>query len=184
MAEILHPFLSKFRQILRGNIDQYFFEKECFRSSFYSDYPPFWTRPPRDMKLGNWCATCVQYPSSCATKLARKCEIEHCLSCGADGRAGGVRSRDYQIFWDGQIYLPMVLRRRASRARAPLLNERSLIHVLSIQILSKITEIQSYTFKISTSMLFTRFNIRQLYLYLVRVFTFVFKPLTCKQATQ
>ena len=78
----------------------------------------------------------------------------------------------------------MVLRRRASRARAPLLNERSLIHVLSIQILSKITEIQSLTFKISTSMLFTRFNIRQLYLYLVRVFTFVFKPLTCKQATQ
>ena len=28
-----------------------------------------------------------------------------------DGRAaGGVRSRDYQIFWDGSIYLPMVLR--------------------------------------------------------------------------
>ena len=39
MTEILHPFLTKFRQILRGNIDQYFFEKECFRSSFYSDYP-------------------------------------------------------------------------------------------------------------------------------------------------
>ena len=38
-----------------------------------------------------------------------------------DGQpAGGVRSRDYQIFWDGKIYLPMVLRRRASRARAPL----------------------------------------------------------------
>ena len=37
------------------------------------------------------------------------------------GRAGGVRSRDYQIFWDGYIYLPMMLRRRASRARAPLL---------------------------------------------------------------
>ena len=31
------------------------------------------------------------------------------------GRSVG-RSRDYQIFWDGQIYLPMVLRRRASRA--------------------------------------------------------------------
>ena len=39
MTEILHPSLTKFRQILRGNIDQYFFEKECFRSSFYSDYP-------------------------------------------------------------------------------------------------------------------------------------------------
>ena len=37
----LHPFLTKFRRIIRGNIDQYFFEKECFPSSFYSDYPPF-----------------------------------------------------------------------------------------------------------------------------------------------
>ena len=35
---------------------------------------------------------CVQYQSSCATKLARKCEIEHWLSCGADGRAGGLRA--------------------------------------------------------------------------------------------
>ena len=42
MAEILYPLLIKFRQILQGNIDQYFFEKECFCSSFYSDYPPFW----------------------------------------------------------------------------------------------------------------------------------------------
>ena len=32
---------------------------------------------------------CVQYQSSCATKLARKCEIEHWFSCGADRRAGG-----------------------------------------------------------------------------------------------
>ena len=39
MTEILHPFLTKFRQILRRKIDQYFVEKECFRSSFYSDYP-------------------------------------------------------------------------------------------------------------------------------------------------
>ena len=31
--------------------------------------------------------------------------------------AVGVQSRDYQIFWDGQIYLPMVLRWRAG---APL----------------------------------------------------------------
>ena len=34
----------------------------------------------------------MQYQSSCATKLARKCEIEHWFSCGADGRAGGLRA--------------------------------------------------------------------------------------------
>ena len=39
--------------------------------------------------IKHWYTICVQYQSSCATKLARKCEIEHCLSCGADGRAGG-----------------------------------------------------------------------------------------------
>ena len=38
MTEILHPFRTKFRQILCGNIDEYFVEKECFRSSFQSDY--------------------------------------------------------------------------------------------------------------------------------------------------
>ena len=37
----------------------------------------------------HWCARCVQYQSSCAPKLARKCEIEHWFPCGADGRAGG-----------------------------------------------------------------------------------------------
>ena len=37
----------------------------------------------------HWCAICLQYQSSCAPKLARKCEIEHWLPCGADGRAGG-----------------------------------------------------------------------------------------------
>ena len=36
----------------------------------------------------HWCAICVQYQSSCAPRLARKCEIEHWFSCGADGRAG------------------------------------------------------------------------------------------------
>ena len=36
----------------------------------------------------HWCAICVQYQSSCAPKLARKCEIEHWFPCGADGRAG------------------------------------------------------------------------------------------------
>ena len=29
----------------------------------------------------------MQYQSSCAPKLARKCEIEHWFPCGADGRA-------------------------------------------------------------------------------------------------
>ena len=36
-----------------------------------------------------WCAICVQYQFSCAPKLTRKCEIEHWLPCGADGRTGG-----------------------------------------------------------------------------------------------
>ena len=36
----------------------------------------------------HWCTICVQYQSSCANKLARKCEIEHWFSCAADGRAG------------------------------------------------------------------------------------------------
>ena len=35
----------------------------------------------------HWCAICVQYQSSCAPKLARKCEIEHWFPCGADGRS-------------------------------------------------------------------------------------------------
>ena len=34
----------------------------------------------------HWCTICVQYQFSCATKPARKCEIEHWFSCGADGR--------------------------------------------------------------------------------------------------
>ena len=58
----------------------------------------------------------VQLVFSWAPKLAKKCESKHCFSCGADGRlAVGVRSRDYQIFWDGKIYLAMVLRPRAKR---------------------------------------------------------------------
>ena len=48
-----------------------------------------------------WLAICVQYKFSCAPKLARKREIEHWFSCGADGQVGGVRPHDYQIFWDG-----------------------------------------------------------------------------------
>ena len=43
----------------------------------------------------NWsqhrCAICVQYQSSCAPKLAKKCGIEHWLPCGTDWRAAGGR---------------------------------------------------------------------------------------------
>ena len=43
----------------------------------------------------------VQLVFSWAPKLAKSVS-KHWFSCGADGRrAGGVRSRDYQIFWDG-----------------------------------------------------------------------------------
>ena len=51
----------------------------------------------------HWCAMCVQYQSSCAPKLARKYELNiGCPVVQTDGRAaGGVRSCDYQIFWDG-----------------------------------------------------------------------------------
>ena len=57
----------------------------------------------------------VQSAFSWAPNVTRKRESKHWYACGADGRSLG-RSRDYQIFWDGLIYLPMVLRRRASRA--------------------------------------------------------------------
>ena len=57
----------------------------------------------------------MQLVFSWAPKLARKCESKHWLPCGADGRSAvGVRSRDYQIFWDGYIYLAMGLRPRAA----------------------------------------------------------------------
>ena len=47
------------------------------------------------------------------------CVILHWYACGADvERSIGVRSRDYQIFWDGKIYLPMVLRWRARESSA------------------------------------------------------------------
>ena len=37
-----------------------------------------------------------------APKLDRNCESKHWFPCGAVGRSVvGVRSRDYQIFWDG-----------------------------------------------------------------------------------
>ena len=46
------------------------------------------------------CNMCTISVFLCSQTTARKCEIEHWLPCGAKGRAGGVRSRDYQIFWD------------------------------------------------------------------------------------
>ena len=54
---------------------------------------------------------CNMCAISCAPKLARKCEIEPWIPRGADGRAGGVRSRDYQTLWDGQISLAIGLAR-------------------------------------------------------------------------
>ena len=45
----------------------------------------------------HWCAICVQYQSSCAPKLARKCGIEHWLPCGEDGRAAGGRCTVTQL---------------------------------------------------------------------------------------
>ena len=57
----------------------------------------------------------VQSVSSWAPKVVRKYESKHWLSCGADGRRSvvGVRSRDYQFFWDGYITLAMGLYPRA-----------------------------------------------------------------------
>ena len=47
----------------------------------------------------------VQSVFSWAPKVVGKCESKHWFSYGADGRSLGravsVRSRDYQIFWDG-----------------------------------------------------------------------------------
>ena len=37
--------------------------------------------------MQHWCATCVHCQFSCASKLARKYEIEHWCACSADGRA-------------------------------------------------------------------------------------------------
>ena len=48
----------------------------------------------------HWCAICVQYQSSCVPKLARKCEIEHWLACGADGRSLG-RPRGWSVYGHG-----------------------------------------------------------------------------------
>ena len=63
----------------------------------------------------------VQSASSRAPKVARKWESKHWYACGADGRSVGRSvgpSRDYQIFWDGQITLAMGLRPCARFARA------------------------------------------------------------------
>ena len=63
----------------------------------------------------HWCA--ISFLLGSQTTVASKCESKHWLPCGEDGRTG-VRSRDYQIFWDGKIYLAMGLRPRARFARA------------------------------------------------------------------
>ena len=51
----------------------------------------------------HWCAIYVCNISlSVLPNWLESVRIKHWFPCGAaDGRAGGVRSRDYQIFWDG-----------------------------------------------------------------------------------
>ena len=60
----------------------------------------------------------VQSAFSWAPNVARKCESKHWYACGADRRSVG-RSVTWLPNFLG--WVPMVLRRRASRARAPLL---------------------------------------------------------------
>ena len=45
----------------------------------------------------------MHYQFSCAPELARKCEIEHWFPSGADVRAGGIRSGDYQFSGKGRF---------------------------------------------------------------------------------
>ena len=65
-----------------------------------------WTQS-HSAKFLNWGDQVNSVPDLAASPpWARKCESKHWYACGADGRAaggraGGVRSRDYQIFWDG-----------------------------------------------------------------------------------
>ena len=70
MAEILHPFLARFREIIPGNIDQYFFEKNAFVRVFTLTIRHFETglfkksgsaRPSRGMKLGNGVAEGMKF---------------------------------------------------------------------------------------------------------------------------
>ena len=65
----------------------------------------------------------MQSVFSWAPKEVRKCENKHWFFCGTDERSlgvrsVGVRSRDYQIFWDGSIYLAMGLRPSRTRGAA------------------------------------------------------------------
>ena len=62
----------------------------------------------------------VQLVFSWAPKLAKsvRVNIGFPVVRTDGGRSVAVRSRDYQIFWDGKIYLAMGLRPRARFARA------------------------------------------------------------------
>ena len=68
----------------------------------------------------HWCAICVQYQSSCASRLARKCETEHCSPVvRTDGRA--VYCHVITTFSGmGRLTYPWCSA-GALRARAPLL---------------------------------------------------------------
>ena len=55
----------------------------------------------------------MKFPPFWAPKVSRKCQSKHWYACGADG----VRSHDYQIFWDGSIYLPIPERQSSAKMR-------------------------------------------------------------------
>ena len=68
----------------------------------------------------------MQYQSCGAPKLVRKCEIEHWLPCGADGRSGGRSVYGHVITKFSRMgslldFLTHGAPLRASRPRAPLL---------------------------------------------------------------
>ena len=58
------------------------------------------------------------------------------------GWAVGVRSRDYQIFWDGQIILAMGLR---PRAREELRYESYIYYTISPSYKSRISDVKTVT---------------------------------------
>ena len=133
MTEIRRPLLTKFRQILRGNIDQYFFEKECFRSSFYSDQPltirhyeMVREKPvvPGPRAVWNWqlfVKGCCVYSSSVKQclpsvnheqfpiQMTQKCKHSKCLQILAE--------KDFPLILLGRT--PIKIHRRTDRRRQP-----------------------------------------------------------------
>ena len=67
---------------------------------------------------------------------------EHWLPCGADGRAGGVRSRDSQIFWMGRFTYPWC---SAGALRAPELRYKLRKIVNDLRLIRLETNLAYYT---------------------------------------